>query len=88
MFGNGFQVVPRRLAVSLELLNFALDFIPVSLGASADAAQVRMQISRVRALLDYDGAEVMKQRVFVHRVLHFRHPRQIVKLKAFRLQSQ
>lgn len=73
MFGNGTQVVPRRLTVGLELLDLAHDFVPVGFGAAADTAQIGVQIGRVRAFLEYDRAQVLEKRVLVHRVFHLGH---------------
>ena len=87
VFGNGAQVLPRDLAVGLELVDLARDLLPVGLGAAAEAAKVRVQVGRVRALLQYDRAQMVQQRVLVHRVFDLGHARQVVELEAFGLST-
>ncbi len=82
MFGNRSQVVPRVLAIGLKLLDLARDLVPVGLGASTQATNVRVQVRGVLALLQYDRTQVLQERVLVDGVLDLGHARQVVELKA------
>lgn len=54
MDGNGSEVFPRSLTIRFEFLYLARDLVPVGLGATTNAAQVRMQVGRVCELFQYD----------------------------------
>ena len=58
--------------------------IPYScyLGAASETADLRVEISRVLELVDDHAADVVQQRVLVHRVLHLRHFAQVLEVES------
>ena len=85
MFGNGFQIVPRRLTLGFQLADLSTYFLPIGLGTSTQTAKIRVQVCRLAALLQYDCAEMLKQRGLVDRILDLGDSRQVVQIEAFGL---
>lgn len=50
-------------------------------------SHLRVEIRRIRELLHHHMAEMMKQRVLVNRILHFRYFDEVFQLKALHLKK-
>ena len=56
-----------------------------NLGASCYGSELRVQVGGVGELFHDEVAQMVEERMLVHRVLHFRYLRQVLDVKPFTL---